>query len=147
MEQLEKFFEDLFLKKVTYQLPVKAKEVIVQIAPWVTLIIVIISLPAVLGLFGVGSMMTGAGAYFGITLGTRYYLGLIVLLIQIIIMALSISPLLKRQAKGWKLVYYSELISFVYALVSSYALGSIIWALISLAIGMYIIFQVKSYYK
>jgi len=145
MEQLEKFFEDLFLKKITYQIPAKAKEVIVSIAPWVTLIILIISLPAVLGLFGLGSMM--GGAYFGIRFGARYYLGLIVLLVQLVIMALSISPLIKRQVKGWKLVYYSNLISFVYALVSAYTLGSIIWSLISLAIGMYIIFQVKSLYK
>lgn len=135
------------MKKITYQLPVKAKEVIVQIAPWITLIILVVSLLAVLGLFGFGSMFVGTGAYFGIRFGTRYYIGLIILLVQLIMMALSISPLLKRQIKGWKLVYYSNLISFIYALFSAYALGSVIWALISLGIGMYIIFQVKSHYK
>ncbi|MCX6793365.1 MAG: hypothetical protein NTY12_05110 [Candidatus Falkowbacteria bacterium] len=145
MEQLEKFFEDLFLKKITYQLPVKAKEVIVQIAPWVTLVILVISLPAILALFGFGSALSGMGM-FG-RFGAMYYVSMIALFVQLIMMALSISPLLKREIKGWKLVYYSNLISFVYAILSDYNFGDIIWSLLSLAIGMYIIFQVKSYYK
>lgn len=147
MEQLEKFFEDLFLKKVSYQLPVKSKEVIVKVAPWVTLIILVISLPALFAIFGLGSMVAGLAAYSGFVFGARYYLGLIVLLVQLVLMAMSISGLMKREMKGWKLVYYGDLISAVYALFSAYSLGSFIWSIICTAIGLYILFQVKSYYK
>lgn len=146
MEQLEKFFEDLFLKKISYQLPVPAKEFIVKVAPWVTLIILVISLPALMGLFGAGAIVSSYG-YFGARFSSVYYISLIILLVQLVIMALSVSPLLKREMKGWKLVYYSNLISFVYSLFSVYNFGNIIWALISLGIGMYILFQVRSYYK
>lgn len=146
MDQLEKFFEDLFVKKISLTIPAKAREVIVTIAPWVTLIILIVSLPALLGLFGFSSLIGGFG-YLGAHFGARYYIGLLILLIQVIIMAVSISPLLKREMRGWKMVYYANLISFVYSLFSAFTLGDIIWSIISLAIGLYIMFQVKPLYK
>lgn len=145
MEKLEKFFEEIFIQKAPWQLPVKAKEVIVQIAPWVTLIIVIISLPTLLGVFGFSSMFLGWGLVMGYA--KFYYISLFVLLIEVILMALAISPLIKRQINGWRLIYYTNLISFVYSLLRSGTTGDVLWAIISLAIGLYIIFQIKSYYK
>ena len=147
MEQLEKFFEDLFLKKVPYQLPVSAKETIVKVAPWITLVILVLSIPAILAIFGMGSLVGGMGLAFGVRLGTIYYLSIAVLAVQVVLMGLSISGLMKREIKGWKLVYYSSLVSVVYGIISSYGLGNIIWSLLGSAIGLYILFQVKSYYK
>lgn len=142
MDQLEKFLEDLFTKKITYQLPPKAKETIVKIAPWVTLIVIVLSLPAVFAIFGLGSFMAGLGGF-----SSRYYLGLIILIIQVILMIMAFAPLQKRELKGWNYIYYSDLISIVYALFSSYTLGSFVWSLLGSAIGLYILFQVKSHYK
>lgn len=146
MEQLEKFFESIFLKKTLYQLPTKAKELIVSIAPWVIIVMLVFSLPTVFGLLGFGSVLPGVSA-LGIKLGARYYFGLLVLLLQLILMGIAAPSLIKRQLKGWRLVYYANLISFVFALVSAYAFGNILWAIVTLAISMYIIFQVKSYYR
>jgi hypothetical protein len=147
MDQLEKYFENLFLKKISWQLPTKAREVIVKIAPWVTLIVLIVSIPAVLVIFGIGSVATGLAAYSGVFWGGRYYLSLIVLIIELVLMAMSISGLIKRELRGWKLVYYGELVSVVYAIISAYSLGNLISSLIGAAIGLYVVFQIKSYYR
>ncbi len=142
MDQLEKFLEDLFTKKINYQLPEKAKETIVKIAPWVVLIVIFLSLPAVFAILGLGSFVTGLGGF-----SSRYYLGVVVLIVQVILMIMAFGPLQKREFKGWRYVYYSDLVSVVYALFSSYNLGSFIWSLLGSAIGLYILFQVKSHYR
>jgi len=147
MQQLETFFEDLFLKKIGYQLPASAKETLVKVAPWITLIILVLSIPAILAVFGLGSFVGSMGLAFGVTLGFRYYLGIAVLAVQAVLMAMSISGLIKREMKGWRLVYYSSLVSVVYGIISAYGVGSVIWSLLGSAIGLYILFQVKSYYK
>ncbi len=142
MDQLEKFLEDLFTKKITFALPIKAKELIVKIAPWVTLIVIVLSLPAIFTLFGLGSFVVGMGA-----ISSRYYIGLIVLVIQVIFMIMAFPGLQKRLIKGWKMMYYSNLISVVYALFSSYSFGDLVWTLLGSCIGFYLLFQIKSYYK
>src|SRR5512140_3435889 len=123
MEQLEKFFEDLFLKKISYQLPASAKETLVKIAPWITLIILVLSIPAILAVFGLSSFIGSMGLAYGVSLGFRYYLGIAVLAVQVILMALSISGLMKRELKGWKFVYYSSLVSVVYGVVNADGVG------------------------
>ncbi len=142
MDQLEKFLEDLFTKKITYQLPPKAKETIVKIAPWVILIVIVLSLPAVFAIFGLSSFVSSFGGF-----SSRYYIGVVVLIIQVVLMIMAFSPLQKREIKGWNYIYYSDLVSVVYALFSSYTLGSFVWSLLGSAIGLYILFQVKSHYK
>jgi hypothetical protein len=147
MDQLDKFFEDLFLKKIGFQLPANVKEVIVKIAPWLTIIGVVVSLPAILGLFGMGSVVTSMAAVYGVNIGGRYYLGIAVLVVQLVLMAMAIPGLMKREIKGWRLIYYSALVSAVYGIVSTLNIGGIIWSLLGSAIGLYFIYQVKSYYK
>ncbi len=148
MNQLEAFFEDIFLKKITFALPASVREVIVKIAPWLALIAIIFSLPAILGLLGLGSLFGSMYLYpYGYSLGFQYYLGIIVLIIQVIFMIKAFPGLQKRQMSGWKYAYYSNLLSAAYGIITSYTFGSVIGALIGLAIGLYILFQVKSYYK
>jgi len=147
MDQLEKFFEDLFLKKITFPLPPGAKDVVVKIAPWLVIIGIILMLPAILALFGLGAFFPAMGAYLGFHFGARYYSGMIIVIVQTVLMAMSVSGLMNRKIQGWRYIYYSELLSIVYAVLFSYGIGSAIWSLIGVFIGLYIIFQVKSYYK
>lgn len=147
MEQLEKFFEDLFTKKIPYQLPTSAKEALVKAAPWITLIILVLSLPAILGILGLGSMMAGLGAAYGVRFGSWYYFGTLLLAVELVLMGLAIPGLLNRQIKGWRYVYYADLLSAVYGVLSSVGVTGLLWSLLASAIGLYVIFQVKSYYK
>jgi hypothetical protein len=147
MDQLEKFFDDLFLKKIGFQLPANAKEIIVKVAPWLTIIGIVVSLPAILALFGMGAFVAGMMSAYGINYGGRYYLGIAVLAAQLVLMAMAVPGLMKREMKGWRFIYYSALVSAAYGIVSTLSLGGIIWSLVSTLIGLYFIFQVKSYYK
>ncbi len=147
MEQLEKFFEDFFLKKISYSLPPKAKEMIVKAAPWLMIIGLILMIPSILALFGLGTFFPGMGMMVGMHFGARYYSGMMIIVVQAVLMAMSISGLMNRKIQGWRYIYYSELLSIVYAVLFTYGIGSAIWSLIGVFIGLYIIFQVKSYYK
>jgi len=147
MDQLEKFFEDLFLKKIGLQLPANIKEVIVKIAPWLTIIGIVLSLPGLLAVFGMGAFVAGMMSAYGVNYGGRYYLGVAVLVVQLILMAMAVPGLLKREIKGWRFIYYSALVSAAYGIISTLSLGGIFWSLLSSLIGLYFIFQVKSYYK
>lgn len=149
-EGLEKTFDDLFVKNAPYQLPANAKEAIVQWSPWITLILLILFVPALLAIFGLGALTAGVATGLGVNVGPLYYLAFIVLLVQVVVMAISIPKLMKRQIGGWQLVYYSALIGFVYAILNSLAYAAvfnILTAAISTAIELYILFQIRGYYN
>ncbi|HSX48525.1 MAG TPA: hypothetical protein VLF41_03450 [Candidatus Nanoarchaeia archaeon] len=149
-ESLDKTFNDLFVKNAPYQLPANAKEAIVKWSPWITLILLILFAPALLAIFTIGTLTAGVAGAVGVNVGPLYYLAFIVLLVQLVVMAISIPKLMKRQYGGWQLVYYSALIGFVYAVLNSLAYGavfSILTAAISTAIELYILFQIRSYYN
>ena len=76
-------------------------------------------------------------------LGIGYLINVIFLAVMIVLEALSISPLFKRSKTGWNLLYYSTLLGAVQNLLSFNLGGLIIGTLLSL----YLLFQVKEYYK
>jgi hypothetical protein len=147
---LEKTFDEWFVAKAPYQLPASAKETIVRWSPWITLILLILFAPAALAVFGAGALVGGLSAAVGVHVGPLYYLAFVVLFIQLIVMAVSIPGLMKRRYSGWRLVYFSALISFAYSVLNSIAFGAImgiITAAISTAIELYILFQIRGYYS
>jgi len=146
MEKLEKFFEDLFTKKGLYQLPVGVKEWLVKWSPRLVIISVVLSVYSIIGALSMGAYLGKVGAVFGVSLGLRYYLGLAVFGAQTIVIAAAFPGLKSRHKSGWKMLYYSTLISLVYAVISSISLGGMIWSFLGSALGFYILFQVKSYY-
>jgi hypothetical protein len=147
MEQLEKFFEDLFIKKIPYQLPVKAREAIVEYAYIIIIIGLIFMVPAILAIFGLGSIFSFYALGFGSHFGLFYYLSVVLLIAQAILLGLSLAGLKARKIAGWRYVYYSELVSALHSIVFSYGMSGIFWSVVSIAIGLYLVFQVKSYYK
>lgn len=124
-------------------MPTNIKELVVNLAPWLTLIFGLLSLPAILFVFGLGTLLAPFSFLGGVRAGFNYGLSMIVLAISVVLEFLSIPGLFKRSRQGWNLVYYSALISALYNLVSFNLGGLIIGALIS----FYILFQVREYYK
>ncbi len=142
LTSLEDMLNEYFGKKAP-ALPDNVKESIVKFAPWLTLIVLIISLPAVLVLFGIGAVFMPFAYMGGVHMGTTYTLSLIILAVSLVLEALAIGPLMKRSKKGWNLVFYSTLISLVSSLVAFQIVNLIVGALVS----FYILFQIRSYYK
>lgn len=148
LKGLEGFFDTYFREKAPFQFPPGARERIVRYGPWVMLVFLILGaiilVPAALIALGLSTAVApfaGSAGTSGMTgLGTASILLSIVVLIM---EAVAIPSLLKRKLSGWKLMYYASLLSAVCSLLNM----SIIGAVVSLAISMYILFQVRSYYK
>jgi hypothetical protein len=151
-KQLVKPLENLYAKAPA--LPVGAREFIVSIAPWVALILGILSVVGfALSLLGWGSLAAVAPLAAGMHVG---FTGLLLVasvlgLVSGVLYLLAFKPLQKRALKGWNLLFWVLLINAVSAVVSGVAVFlnpfSIVWALVWLAIELYFLLQVKSYYK
>lgn len=144
VKQLEDVL-DLYLVKKAPALPANIKQVIVNFAPWLIIIGIIFSIPAVFALFGLGSMMSALpyGYAMGARFGLPYFLSIAFLVVIVVLEIMALPGLFSRSAKGWRFIFYSVLVSAVSSLVSFNLFGLVIGTLISL----YLLFQVKEYYK
>jgi hypothetical protein len=120
------------------KLPKSVNEVLVNIAPWLSLIFGILGIVGGLSAIGISpiAMFGGVDASF-MVLATG-----IGAIISSILMLMAFPKLKKRAYKGWELLFWSEVVSAVLA-VLSISVGSVLGILI----GFYLLFQIKSYYK
>ncbi len=139
---------DLYLAKKAPSLPKNIKDAIVNFAPWITIILMVIAIPAVLLVLGLGALVAPFSVLLGpaaaASYGFTYLISTIILAVTIILELMAIPGLFARSKKGWRLVYYATLIGFVSNLFHPL---NIIGSLISAIIGLYFLFQVKEYYK
>lgn len=142
MENLEKTLNLYFGEKAP-ALPTQWKEAIVKFSPWISLILLVLTLPALLLLFGLGAFLVPFSYAAGYNEGFTYTVSLLILAVTVVLEAAAIPALFKRSRRGWLLIYYSVLITAVYNLVTMNLGGLILGTLLSL----YILFQVRSYYK
>ncbi len=140
MNKLEEFFHKYLVVKAPV-LPTNIKDVLVAVAPWLTLIMVILSLPVILGAIGLSALFAPFGLMAGVS--TSFGITTVILLVVIVLEALSIPGLFNKTKLGWKLLYYATLVSAVYSLFNRDIIGLIFGTLLSL----YILFQIRSYYK
>src|SRR3989344_4096153 len=137
MEQLDKTLDLYLVKKAPFQIPARWKEVLVKYFPWITLVLLILALPAVLVLLGISAFVMPF-AYMAQT-GGGLTLAVIFLIATLVLEGMAIPGLLARKMSGWKLLYYSALLSAVYNLLNFNLGGLIIGTLISL----YLLFQIR----
>jgi hypothetical protein len=140
--QLEATLEEYLVKKAP-PLPPNIKEAIVQWGPWITLVLLVLSLPALLALLGLGALLAPVSFMGGARAGAGYMLSMLTLAVVLVLEGMAIPGLMKRQMSAWRLMFYATLVSAVSSLLSGNVLGMILGTLISL----YLLFQVKSYYK
>ena len=118
---------DLYLvQKAPFQIPADAKEWIVTYGPWITLVLIAIAIPPLLLALG-----------FGLSYVT------IVLLVTIGLRAIALPGLFARKLSGWTLLFYAQLASFAFSLLS----GSIVGAALGLTLSLYVLFQVRPLYR
>lgn len=137
-KNLEKFFNGKFSS-----LPEKAKEIIVKFGPYLMIVILLISIPAILALIGIGAVATPFALVGSFQNEIGLMLSIIFGIIIIILQILALPALFNRQMKGWKILFYVSLVNVVSNLLSLNLINLIIGA----GISWYILFQIKSYYK
>ncbi len=133
------FLDYYLVKKAPFQLPGEVKEFLVRFGPWIALVLLLLSLPALLVMLGVGTaFMPFGGAVY--TVGFSFVT--LVLLAQLVLLAVALPGLFKRKMSAWRLIFYSQLVGIVFQLL----MGSILGALIGGLIGLYILFQIRPLY-
>ena len=132
IKMLENFFKQL------PKLPNNVTDILVQLAPWLSLIFGVFGIITGLGALGLSplALLGGIDASF-MVLATG-----IVSIVARVIMLLAYPKLVKRQYKGWELLFWSEIISAISAIIMLY-----VGAVLGILIGLYLLFQIKSYYK
>ncbi len=133
------FLDYYLVRKAPFQIPDGAREWIVRYGPWIMLVLLVLSLPALLAALGLGTFVLPlAGAY-----GAGFGIATLFFLAGAALRVLSLPGLFARKMSGWSLAFYATLVSFVGSLLA----GSIVSGIIGTLIGLYILFQIRSYYS
>ena len=134
------FLDYYLVRKAPFQIPNEAKEWIVQYGPWITIVLLVLTLPALLFVLGLGAALVPFGG-IGYATGFGYLtLGLIV---QIGLTLGALPGLFARKTSGWTLLFYARIVSLVFTALA----GNLVSALVGGLISLYILFQVRALYK
>ncbi len=134
---------DLYFVKKAPAMPVGIKEALVKFGPYITVVMMIMLLPILLGVLGLSAFLMPFSYMGGLRYGLGFSFNTIFALVVLVMQGLALPALFKRQISGWKFMYYVTLIQAVQNLLR-FDLGGLI---IGSAISLYILFQIKSYYK
>lgn len=143
LKSLEDLLDEYLVKKAP-ALPKGVKDAIVNFAPWIILIGIVLGLPFILAALGLNFLLFPAvSGYAGVYGGVGYILTVALNAIALVLEVMALPGLFKRQKRSWYLVYYAVLVGLLASLVRFDIGGFIVGGLI----GLYILFQVKSYYS
>lgn len=156
MEKLEAKLDELLVKKAPYQLPVNAKELLVTALPWLTLAGGVLTLLGAWGLWSLLSRLENVNQLYGYApsyaqtaFGPLFWASLIILVTQGVLYLVAFPGLRDKKKAGWNILFWVALANLAYGVVSLLAnaqVGSFLFSLLGSLIGMYLLFQVRSYY-
>ena len=136
----EGFLNYYFVTKAPFQIPDAGREAIVKFGPWIVVVLLVLSAPALLFILGVGTALMPFG---GAGYATGFGLAAIGLCAQIVLEVLALPGLFARKKAGWRLMFYAQIVGIVTSLLS----GAIVSAILGALIGFYLLFQVRSLYN
>jgi len=145
--KLEVTLEEYLVKKAP-SLPKEWKEIVVKLAPYLTIFSVIFGVFGFLALLGLGAFMAPLGFIGGMMtgrpfLGIGYIVNALFLGVMILFEGLAIPGLFSRSKKAWTFLYWSALV-FVIQNALGFNVGELV---IGGLLSLYFLFQVKEYYK
>lgn len=150
--QLVKPLEQYYAKAPS--LPANVKDFIVMVAPWVSVILGVLSVLAfAFALLGLGALRTLSPLYSaaGVSLTGAGLITAVLGLISGVLMLLAFRPLQRRSIRGWNLLFWVLVVGLVSTVATSsilyFSVVGLIWAVVWFLIELYFLFQVKSYYK
>ena len=127
-------------------LPNNIREVLAKIAPILALVFGVLGVLG--GLVGLGLLTFLAPFAVGMVYG--YGVGMISAAVSIMtsaLMLLAVPGLFAKKANGWTILFWVEALSVVGSVIANPSASGIIGAVIGGAIGFYLLFQIRPYYK
>jgi hypothetical protein len=134
------FLDFYLVKKAPIQIPEGAREWIVKFGPWITIVLLILTLPLLLVALGLGAVFVPFG---GIGYATGFGVLTIFVIVEIGLMIAALPGLFARTMAGWRLLFYSHLVGIAHSVLSGNIVGGLLFGLI----GLYILFQVRGLYQ
>jgi len=134
------FLDFYLVKKAPFQIPEGGREFIVKFGPWISIVLLVLSLPLLLFALGLGAVFAPLG---GLGAVSGFGIAAITLIIHLGLWIAALPGLFARKMSGWRLLFYGELFSIATSLLN----GSIVGAIIGGLIGLYILFQVRTKYS
>jgi hypothetical protein len=161
LKPLEKSLEKLFVDDAP-ALPSNAKKFIVDILPWVNLVLGIVTLFGIYTLWHWAHIANSlinysnaiSAAYGGPTVANRLdftiWLSMAVLLVEALLYIAAFPGTKDRKKSGWNFLFYAAVVNVIYGVVVVFTnyggVGNLIGSLIGSAIGLYFLFQIRESY-
>lgn len=162
LDQLENSLAEVFEKKAP-QLPEGGRKLLVSWLPWLSLIFGLLTLISVYWLWqwanAVNNVNDILDDYYTAIGGSNIaderltvmvWAALAVAAIQALLYLAAFTALKARKKSGWNLLFYVALVNIVYGVVVMFTdygtFGNFVGYLIGTAIGLYLLFQIRSHY-
>lgn len=133
---------DAFFGKNAPKLPKGIKEFIVWVAPYLTILGIIFTVPALLALLGIGALLAPAFILTG-SLTLIGMLTIVVTIISLLLEIMAVPGLFAKKKLGWDRLFQVSLLGVITAFISGNWAGLILGT----AINWYFLFQIRAYYK
>lgn len=127
-------------------LPANAREGLAKVAPWIALIFGILGVLGSIGGLGLLAVFSPLAVFGGAAGVASYGSGFIAALIWLVasVMLLAAYPgTAAKKISGWNLLFWSQVVQLIGSVVAL----SIVSGIVGAAIGFYLLFQIKSYFK
>src|SRR5690349_9923537 len=96
------FLDFYLVKKAPFQLPAEVKEFFVKFGPWIALVLLVLWLPGLLVMLGVGTaFMPFGGAVYSV----GFTFASVFLLAQLVLLGMALPGLFKRKMSAWRLLF------------------------------------------
>lgn len=139
---LETELAPYFTEKAPFQIPINIREGFVKYWPIVSLILLLITLPAIFAFLGLGAIFTTGAFMGGMGTGLFYSITMVLAIISFVLSAAALPGLFNRKRQGWVLSYYAQMVSLLSSLLGFAVIGIILGLL-----WLLLLFQVRSYYN
>ena len=124
------------------ELPKNGKDIVVSITPWLAIVFGVLGVIGSLVGLGIFTFLAPFALLSGVRETSQGILIVLLGLISSILMVAAFPGTKNKQQKGWKLLYYSEVVSLVSNLVTFSVVG-VVFTLV----GFYFLYQIRSYYR
>ena len=156
MQETENKLDELLVKKAPFQLPANVKEGLVKALPWITLAGGILTALSVVFLFQALILVNSLFGGLAVVTGVAYpglmfmaWVALAIAAVQAVMFFVAFGPLKDRKKSGWNILFWVSLVYAVYAVAlffGNWDVFSLILSLVGDVVGLYLLFQVRSYY-
>jgi hypothetical protein len=147
LRQLEETLKFYLVKKAPFSIPENWKEFIVKFAPYLTIFGIVLSVSEILAVLGIGALVSPfkafLGARYALSYSFNYVLSMVALAVVVVLEAMAVPGLFKREVKAWRFLFYASFVE----VVSRFLGGDWVVMIIGTLLFWYVLFQVKEYYR